>query len=490
MKTNRTSNTPPALGALLGLMALSATAQTTVLTPTMGPTLTVTPITIDNSSGDQTDPHVSGDLAAYTDSATSQLRYYRFSTGVDAAIPPGTAIVDILSDVSGNLVAFSRIEPDRNAIVIFDTAANTTTEIDPHAGSNRIGAAIGGNTVAFIDMSVGDGDVDSYDLATNTLQAVSSDPAPEQNPNVAPDGNTIVWELCPTSITSCDIKKAVRPGSGSPFVVSTVANSPDPEGNPDTDGTTIVYDGNITGNPTGQDIYFVPVAGGTTTQLAIAGDQQNPSISAGVIAFESRAVSGADSDLYVYVIATNMLYQVTNTPGINEMLNDVYVLPNGDIRLVWAADDGPDGEQNIYGATFSLPHCPSLELGASVTWVPGICAKSRCTNGYFVPQPEVLRPNPSIEFPLPTKLPVAQGNAASGIAALLFSYKNMLSICYYEGANGGTEYDYVACIPSHNPGNAAGELADTLGLGVASAQPSGVTQVKVSLPTLTCANPN
>jgi hypothetical protein len=492
MKFLRKSNTSLALSALIGLISLPAAAQTTVLTPQIGPPLTVTPVTINNSSGDQTDPHVDGDLVSYTDSATSQMRYYRFSTSVDAAIPFGASIVDILSGVSGNLIAFSRIEADRNAIMLFDTVAGTTTEIDPHAGSNRIGAAIGGNTVAFIDMSTGDGDVNSYDLATNTLQVVSSDPAPEQNPNVAPDGNTIVWELCPTSITNCDIEKAVRLGSGSPFVVSTVANSPDPEGNPDTDGTTIVYDANLTGNPTGQDIYFVPVAGGPATQLAIPGYQQNPSIRAGIIAFESRATAGADSDLYLYVIATNMLYQVTNTPGVNEMLTNVSVLPDGEIRLVWAADDGPDGDQNIYGATFRLPpHCPSLEIGALVTWVPGHCiSKSFCTPGIFVPQPELLKPNPPIEFPLPTKLPVAQGNAASGIAALLFSYKSMTSVCYYQGANGGIEYDLITCNPSKAPGSPAGESADTLGIAVASAQQSGVTQVKVSLPILNCTNNN
>jgi hypothetical protein len=455
--------------------------------------LTVTPVTINDSGGDQTDPHVSGDLVSYTDTATSQIRYYRFSTGIDAAIPSGAAIFDVLSDVSGNLVAFSRIEADRNAILIFDTVANTTTEIDPHPGTNRVGAAIGGNTVAFIDTDtlVNLGELDSYDLATNTLQALTSDSAANQNPNVAPDGNTIVWESCPTSITNCDIKKALRLGSGSPFVVSTVANSPDPEGNPDTDGTTIVYDGNLTGNPTGQDIYFVPVDGGQTTQLAIAGDQQNPSISAGVIAFESKATPGADSDLFLYVIATNMLYQVTNTPGVNEMLSDVSVLPDGEIRLVWAADDGPGGEQNIYGATFSLPPpCASLEIGALVTWVPGHCSLTHCTPGFFLPQPEVLKPNPPIEFPLPTKLPVSRGNAASGIAALLFSYKSMLSVCYYEGANGGIEYDLLTCNPSKAPGSPAGESADTLGLAVVSAQESGVTQVKVSLPILNCTNGN
>ena len=44
-------------------------------------------ITINGSPGDQTDPHVDKDLASYTDVPSNQVRYYRFSTGADLAIP-------------------------------------------------------------------------------------------------------------------------------------------------------------------------------------------------------------------------------------------------------------------------------------------------------------------------------------------------------------------------------------------------------------------
>jgi hypothetical protein len=42
---------------------------------------------------------------------------------IDAAIPSGPGAIDILSDVSGSLIAFSRIEAERNAIMVFDTSA-------------------------------------------------------------------------------------------------------------------------------------------------------------------------------------------------------------------------------------------------------------------------------------------------------------------------------------------------------------------------------
>ena len=349
------------------LAALPAAAQQQVVPP--APILVTTPpVTINNSDGDQTDPHVSKDLMCYTDIANATIRYYRFSTGVDAAVPSGPGVVDILCDVSGDRISFRRIEADRNALFVFDTLTSLLTEIDPRSGSNRIETAIGGNTVAYIDLSTGGGDLYAYDLAASPPgppQVVSAFPFSEQNPNVAPDGNTIVWEQCQVSLTNCDVFKAVRAGSA--WTASPVANTSDPEGNPDTDGTWIVYDANRTGNPTGQDIYYQPVAGGPETRLALPGDQANPSISRGIIAFENRANATADSDIFVYDIARNILYQVTSTASVNETLSDFSVLDNGDFRVVWSADDGVAGEQNIHGLTFtpvSVPAFPFARLSA------------------------------------------------------------------------------------------------------------------------------
>jgi hypothetical protein len=82
------------------------------------------------------------------------------------------------------------------------------------------------------------------------------------------------------------------------------------------------------------------------------GIQLNPRISNGIISFMSRETAGTPADLLVYVIATNTVFRVTNTPMVDESLNDVSVLANGNIRLVWAANDPASG-QNIYARTFS-----------------------------------------------------------------------------------------------------------------------------------------
>jgi len=89
------------------LMSLTPAAAQTVVIPVAGVTPTLTSVVVDNGAGDQSDPHVSGDWAAYTSDVS--IRYYRFSTGVVSQIPMGASVDDLLSDISGSKIAFSRI---------------------------------------------------------------------------------------------------------------------------------------------------------------------------------------------------------------------------------------------------------------------------------------------------------------------------------------------------------------------------------------------
>jgi hypothetical protein len=57
----------------------------------------------------------------------------------------------------------------------------------------------------------------------------------------------------------------------------------------------------------------------------------------------------------VYVIATNMLFRVTNTATVDEVLNDMSVLSDGSVRIVWAAADVLGVEHDVYARTFALP---------------------------------------------------------------------------------------------------------------------------------------
>jgi hypothetical protein len=62
---------------------------------------------------------------------------------------------------------------------------------------------------------------------------------------------------------------------------------------------------------------------------------------------------GADGDIFAYVIATNTVYQVTSSLVVDDTLADVSVLSNGDVRVVWAANDGQLGDYNVYATTFT-----------------------------------------------------------------------------------------------------------------------------------------
>jgi hypothetical protein len=331
-------------------------------TPANGGAVGGTLIAINTSTGDQTDSHVSGDLASYTDNAgaTSHVRYYDFASGVDLAIP-NAGELDLLSDVNAGRVAFSRARADgTTAAMLFDVSTGALRDLDPQPGSNRFGVVLGGDTVAYQELNSGNGDIYAYDLTSGTVANLSQSPDLDQNPAVAPSGNVVVWERCVGS--NCDILQSVRSGGAweAPTPISATTSN---ESNPDTDGTTVVYDSNRP-SPTGQDIYMQPVSGGVEVPLELAGLQRNPSISRGVIAFESKETTLANADLFLYVIATNILYRVTDTPTVEESLSDVSVLPNGAVRVLWAAaDDDIGGNHNIYARNFTVPLASSTFSG-------------------------------------------------------------------------------------------------------------------------------
>jgi hypothetical protein len=132
----------------------------------------------------------------------------------------------------------------------------------------------------------------------------------------------------------------------------------------DTDGVRAVYAATLPGSLTGSDVFWTEA--GVESRLERPGEEYNPAISAGVIAFECRAAPAAYSDVCLYEIATNRLFQLTDTP-FNETLADVAVLPGGLVRVVWQVNDGPDPRLSaIRSATFALPPPPApLDAGVA-----------------------------------------------------------------------------------------------------------------------------
>src|SRR5262249_49192994 len=97
-------------------------------------------IAVNNGSGEQTAPHVSGNLTSYTDYSTGspRIHYLNFLTSADAVIPLDAPMErDGDSGIDGTRIVFSRQATDRRAIFVYDTANSSFTEIDPHVGSQR-----------------------------------------------------------------------------------------------------------------------------------------------------------------------------------------------------------------------------------------------------------------------------------------------------------------------------------------------------------------
>lgn len=337
------------------------------LSPSDGGPFTLLPVTINASAGDQFDPHVSGDLAAYTGGAN--IRYYNFFSGNDAQVPGALGAVDNLSDVSNGKIVFSRLDSSFNqSIMVFDTVGSATTEIDAQPASQRTSGAIGSDTVAYIDFGPAlTGELFASQLGVGgTTTRVTTDGRYDQFPSVAPLGDLIVYESCLASPSNCDIHQAGW--NGSIWAVTNLTNNAEPEANADSDGVIVVYDANRAGE---RDIYWQSVGGGTEEVLSLAGTQRNPSVSAGIIAFESIAIGDSAADLFVYQVTTNRSFRITSTPA-DESLNDVFVLPDGKVRVVWAS--GATGARDVYGATLTLasPPCQGTlaVLGTSLPTAP------------------------------------------------------------------------------------------------------------------------
>ncbi len=335
--------------------------------PINGGVIALTRVPINTNPGEQYDPHVDQDIAVYSEyiGFNSSIHYYQFSTGPDVtishALPGGLNAQDFLSDVQGNHIVFNRYDPGGDTrTMLFDIPTASLVAINPQPGSIRYGISIGGNTVAYADMSVVDpalqiGEIYVYDLNTRMAMRLTNDTLYDDLPRVAPAGDVIVWESCKAPYSDCDIRMA-RP-SANGWTVTVVAGTTLSESEADTSSTTTAWEANP-GDGFGWDMYWVAVGSSVIQRLQLTDEQFHPRVAGDVIAFESHNPTTLRSDLLLYEIASNRVFQLTNTSAVDETLSDITQLPNGDLRIVWQAnDDFSTGipSNNIYAATFRLP---------------------------------------------------------------------------------------------------------------------------------------
>ncbi|MDP2270818.1 MAG: hypothetical protein Q8K32_08785 [Archangium sp.] len=432
----------------MGTVAAVVFAMTLTVTPTNGGLLSPPQITINDQPGEQFDPHVDADTAAYSNAVDmgaagllQQIRYYDFPTNQDLAISNllagGGLANDLLSDVDQGRIVFTRLFPDRSAIMLFDITTQTLTELAPAPSTTRMGVALGSQTVAFVDYASGPGELMVLDLATSVVTRLTNDAVSDTNPAVSPDGNVITWERCASS-ANCDVYRANR--SGGLWLIAPLASQVLNELSADTNGSLVVFQRENMAGPTGTNIVLVPVTGGPETVLEIPGEQYNPSIRGQLVAFESREPFG-NPDIFLVELTSNRIFQITNTPDLAESLNDVTVLPNGEVRLVWQSVALTDpNNANIYAATFTLPAAPVVDAGTPDAGTPD--AGTACLNRsvtieatrFYSPTRSVdgqANFTPSMSFAIPAAIPVVAGNAGNKKADLTINLGNRTVECEY-----------------------------------------------------------
>jgi Tol biopolymer transport system component len=342
--------TPPSMArvelvlAAAGVAALAIVASAQTVTPS-GTTTVITA-----AAGDQTDPHISGSLVSYTSdlNANSDIRFHNLASGSDTDVP-NSGEDDFLSDVSGSRIVFTRVSVT-SGIYVYDTAGSGAPfELAPSPTANRRSPAIGNLTVAWLDFgfraSVLQPEIVAHNLATDTTTRLTNDELLDRNVAVSAEGSVIVWAKCQTTGLGCDIWQATMVGGM--WTSMALTGAAGEERLPDTSGQVVVY-ASTRGGET--DIYLQPVGGGAELRLEMAGVQTNPNISGNVVAFEHFDPAG-NWDVYAYDISTGTRYRITAT-GSNETLNDIFVSPTGEVRIVYASD--ATGDSNVHMFTFQL----------------------------------------------------------------------------------------------------------------------------------------
>ncbi|WNG36123.1 hypothetical protein F0U61_22460 [Archangium violaceum] len=362
------------------LTTLACLVPALALGQSAGAPLRGSSLVVNEGPGDQTEPHVSGALVAYTNQlslSSSEIRYHNLASGVDQAIPTQGGY-DAISDISGEVVVFTRATTSSRVFRFDVSKGGVAEELAPRTGANRRAAAVGGQTVVWQELGytveAEPPELFAYRMDTHALTRLSEDTSEDRAPAVSADGQAVVWMKCATTIDGCDIWAAHAVDGG--YQVSQLTGAEGEESLPDTNGEVVVYVTRSTVNGVLEtDIAWQPVAGGEVHRLSLPGTDTNPNISGPFIAFERWAVSEGtpNFDLMLYDLRTQTYYRLTETPG-SESLSDISVDSDGMARVVWT--ERQDGHLNVYAYMFRLPSgcdvSPSSKDPAAVCASPGV----------------------------------------------------------------------------------------------------------------------
>ena len=452
---------------VLFLLAIGASAQDYV-TPIVKPTPAGQLIIVNNGPGDQTDPHVSGNLAIYTNAINgiSTIHYFDLVTGIDATVPnPGDGTVyDFLADIRGTTIVFTRVTTSGASIYSFDTATPGTppAPVAPTAPSPRSQPTIGDQTIVWQQGNY-PADIVAYDRtsgATTTLTNSSAGVFDNQSPAVSPDGTVIVWQSCNGFCTIW--RTTPSNGTWNPQrIVSQVGGT---QSHPDSDGTTIVYSAQyqLNGVTAGR-VIWQPVGGGTEQVLNFQGEGISPGVSGGLIAFDAAPAAGSAHGIAVYDVANNVIYNVTADigaqPGADQALLDISVTPDGQVRVVWEVREA---DWNIYAYTFKI----GADLAITKTAPPTAVAGSNITYNLTVTNNGPQTANSVVVTDtLPPETSLVSCTTANGICG---GTNTGPTITFDSLANGASETMTIVAttLPTQQNGTVVSNTATVSALGI------------------------
>lgn len=311
------------------------------------------------------------------------MDYYNLITGQDVAIPSNGGN-DSQSGVSGTTVVY--VHQDNTGTLTIYTedigSGNPPVALDPAPATFRVSPATGGDTVAWADFTANPStpQIMVYDTATQAVTDLSGgDNMANIQPAVSPDGNVVVWAECDPSGSPCNIWEGIR-GSGDNWSVSPLTTGSNDSEEPHTDGTIVVYQSMRSGQ---QGIYWQPVGGGTEQQVPepAGAFDADPHTSGGMISFEGAPTIGANADIFVYFIAAQTTYQLTDSAGtgVSSTLDDISVTPDGQARVVWETLESPNTKVDAF--IFQAPTAQD-PTATSLTCSPGtlvVAGTTTCT---------------------------------------------------------------------------------------------------------------
>jgi hypothetical protein len=352
----------------------------------------VEPVLTAGGPGNQTDPHLSGELLVYIEriGTGSTVRWHDLSDDSSGTVD-NAGHHDALPDVSGSLVVFRRVSIDGSGagrpIMLVDLAAPEpgAVELAPLAGARRSQPDIGGTTVAFEQLAGPSSNQSDICVADATAPAAAATclttdgaAAFNRDPAVSPDGSVVAFTKCLTTGTQCTVWASRRAPDGSWGEPVRISHEGGREvGQPRTDGATVVYTDFPLTWPTSTgpdiDLWTVGVDGAGYERLPIDDPSSNElygEVHGDLVTFERESYPDLAGDLWAYDRSRGVFYQLTDT-DTDERLHDSSPVGPAELLVAWAEDDGELGSSDIRVVRVHLPQAdaeaPALTLPGSMT---------------------------------------------------------------------------------------------------------------------------